>query len=290
MGDEGVQLLIFFPLSGLRPASRLKLLIQLGIGVDGEHGGADELGVELIEDLRAGQSGTLPLPRPGDAGEVEEAVADARLVQPPALDENILWGIALVHEGQGGAVPGLHAEGQAVVPGGPEPVQLSIGFQPHVGDPGEGPDGLDGGDRLADEPGDVQQAVRLQHKGVGPGEKGPVRPWLDGPALKGGGQLPHRGVEGGLDLQQVGLDLLQRGHAEGEGQVVVKGAEFTAMVGTARRHLDEQGGGLIGRPPDGAGKVHCRRSFRGWDRRGPSAVETTLLQRNQERKYGLFLE
>ena len=63
-----------------------------------------------------------------------------------------------------------------------------------------------------------------------------------------------------LRLQQVGLHIRKRGHPEGEGEIVVEGAEFAAVVGAARGGLQQEGIGLVGRPPDGAGVVHGKNS------------------------------
>ncbi len=101
----------------------------------------------------------LPFSRPGDAGEVKEAVADGRPVQPPALGEDVLRLAALVHEGQGLAVPGLRADGDAVVPGFPQGGQLPVGFVRRVRHPDEAADGLRLRQVPANQAGDLQQAA-----------------------------------------------------------------------------------------------------------------------------------
>ena len=101
----------------------------------------------------------LPFSRPGDAGEVKEAVADGRPVQPPALGEDVLRLAALVHEGQGLAVPGLRADGDAVVPGFPQGGQLPVGFVRRVRRPDEAADGLRLRQVPANQAGDLQQAA-----------------------------------------------------------------------------------------------------------------------------------
>ena len=116
----------------------------------------------------------LPFSRSGDAGEVKEAVADGRPVQPPALGEDVLRPAALVHEGRGLAVPGLRADGDAVVPGFPQGGQLPVGFVRRVRHPDEAADGLRLRQVPANQAGDLQQAARPQNEGVGPGEKDPA--------------------------------------------------------------------------------------------------------------------
>lgn len=101
----------------------------------------------------------LPFSRPGDAGEVKEAVADGRPVQPPALGEDVLRPAALVHEGRGLAVPGLRADGDAVVPGFPQGGQLPVGFVRRVRHPDEAADGLRLRQVPANQAGDLQQAA-----------------------------------------------------------------------------------------------------------------------------------
>ena len=113
---------------------------------------------------------------------------------------------------------------------------------------------------MADQPGDLLQLGEGQGEGVGPHQEHP--PHL-GAALQSP-QLQPGLVDAAqfhLGLQQVGFHLLHGGKAEPEGEVVVEGAELAAVVGAARRHLDEQRTRLVGRPPDGAGVVHKDNSF-----------------------------
>ena len=256
MRDQRPQLLQLFQLTCRCPIARLNILIQRGGRIDGEHGGADEPGMGLVEDLRAFQGAPGALARARQPGQIHEIIADASPVQPPGLLHDVFGLIALVHERQGLAVSRLHAYAEAVVAQAAQLLQFAVGLQRHIRHPGKAADGPAGGKVAPDQLRNGLQTVKAQDERVGTHQIDPADRRPRRQALEPGGQLFHGVAEQHLGLPQVLLHLLQRRHAELKREVVIQRAEFAFVIGAARRDLQQQGAGLIGRPPDGACVVH----------------------------------
>lgn len=120
-----------------------------------------------------GQGRRLSASGPGDSGQIEKVIGDARLVQPVRLFHDVPRLIAFVHEEQRRIVSRLHADGQAVVPQAAELPERFIGFPSHIGHPREAADGPALREVLADAPRDGLQPLRLKRKGVCPHQKDP---------------------------------------------------------------------------------------------------------------------
>ena len=205
---------------------------------------------------------------------------NARPVQPAALLHNISGGIALVHKSQRLAVAGFHPYRQAVIPRPTQAGQLLVRLERYIRNPRKASDGLDGGHILANQAGDGHQPVIPEHKRIRPGQKGPPDALRPGPSLKPRRQHSNWVRAPQLRLPQVALHILQRRHSEWERQLVIKGAKFASVVGTSRRHLKQQRGRLIGRPPDGSCVVHSK----------PSLFFCHYSTVRQNKKYGTFLQ
>ena len=234
----------------------------------------------MVEDFRAPQGAFRPPARAGDSRQVEEAVGNPRLVQAARLFDDVPGPVALVHEGQGFLIPGLHAHGEAVIAQVPEAAKLLTALESHVRHPGKAADALHRGKVPPDKPGDFLQTPRQQHERIRPHQKDPPGPLGPGEALEPGGEPGHGVRAPELGLLEVRLDFLQRGHAEAEGQVLVQGAELAGVVGAARRGLEQQGVRLVGRPPDGSMKVHGFNSSRFCSCRHPNPKRPPLQVRN----------
>ncbi len=233
--------------------------------------------MELVAYLGSGLCAHVSPARAGNAHQIEEAVSDARPVQPLALGDDVGGGIALVHEGQGLVVPGLDADGEAVVARPLERAQLLVRLQRHVRHPGKTADGLHAGQVFADQLRDLHKPVIVQHKGVGPGEEDPLGLFRLRHTLELGRKAGHGIILPHLGLLEVRLHVLQGRHPKGEGQIIVEGAELASVVGAARRDFQQQGRRLVGRPPDGSRVVHKSTSFEGHHTTSPG-----------NEKYGTF--
>ena len=259
-GADLLQLLLF---PGLRPVPRLDFPVQPGFRKNRQHGGAHPAGAGLVEDFRGADGALPPFPRSGNACQVEEVVSDACPVQAAGLGDDVLRGIALVHEGQGLPVPGLHANGNAVIARPGQEDQLLVRFPGDICNTGKAADGFAPGKIGPDQLRDPFQPLRLQYEGVGSRQERPAGPLRLGKALHPQPQPLHGAGLEQLGLPEVGLHVLQGRHAEGEGQIIVQGAEFAAVMGAAGGGLQKQGVPLVGRPPDGSGKVHVDSPFSG---------------------------
>ncbi len=189
-------------------------------------------------------------------------IADPRPVQTASLSDNVLRSVTLVHKGQSFPVPGLHADGDAVITRPGQTGQLLIRFPGDVRDPCKTADGFAQRKIGPDQLRDPFQPFRLQHEGIGPRQECSAGPLRLRKPLHPPGQPLHRPSLKQLGLLEVGLDILQGRHAEGEGQIVVQSAEFAAVMCASGGDLQEQGVPLVGRPPDSSGKVHGEFSSR----------------------------
>lgn len=98
MLNKHPKLPVFFKLSFFLPASTLNILIKPGFRINRQHVRADQKRVQLIEYFRRGLCPGFTASLAGYAGQIEEAVFDTGLLQPPALLQNITGGISLAHE------------------------------------------------------------------------------------------------------------------------------------------------------------------------------------------------
>ena len=130
--------------------------------------------MELVEHRRRVLHPFLHVPGAVDSCKVEEIVVHAHFVQALALRKDFLNAEALVHEGQGFLVPGLHADGKAVIPHFPQFPQLLRGLRRDVRDAGKTADGLHFGVVFLYQPRQRFQLVEAQYKGIGPSEEHPL--------------------------------------------------------------------------------------------------------------------
>ncbi len=229
--------------------------MQPGIGKDGEHRAADDAGVSLVKEGGAPLRRLLPPPGTGDARQVQKVVADAGLLQPLGFPQDVRRLIALVHKGKGLVVPCFHPDGDAVIPQPGQLLQLFAALVGNVGNPGKAPDGFTFREVLPHQLPNAPQPPELQGKGIAAGEEHPL--YLGALPQAPEKQFPlSEAPHGRLGLQKVRLHRLQGAHPEGEGQLPVKGAEFTPVMGAAGGDLQQQRPRLVGGPPDGPCVVH----------------------------------
>lgn len=90
--------LVFFNFTFFFPAAALDFLIQLRVRINSQHVDANQRRMDLIADpggrFRAGFAPSLA----GNANQVEKAVMNAGLIEPPALRHDIGGCISFVHE------------------------------------------------------------------------------------------------------------------------------------------------------------------------------------------------
>ncbi len=106
------------------------------------------------------------------------------------------------------------------------------------------------------QPGNGHQPLAAQHKGIRSRQKDPADTRLAGTPLKPGGQ-PGNGIRApDLGLLEIALDILKSGHSKWEGQICIKRAEFTLVMGASRGRFQKKRLCFVGRSPDGSCVVH----------------------------------
>jgi hypothetical protein len=130
----------------LREGARPEFLIQRASGVHMQRRQENQIGPDLVEQLRAGGGILHPFLRPGCAEDDVGGEVDARRVQPLQLRARLLQGKALVEMAQDLVHAGFHADVQLVDPKRPQLAQFLVGLARDVFDGSVHGDGLDLGE------------------------------------------------------------------------------------------------------------------------------------------------
>ena len=87
----------FSSIPGLRPPAGLHLRKKPGLGIDRQHGAAQDAGVGLVEHRRAGQGCRLSASGPGNSGQIEKVIGEEYEKKYPISSPAVNRGYGLMY-------------------------------------------------------------------------------------------------------------------------------------------------------------------------------------------------
>ena len=127
----------FFKLRFFRPISILNFLIQFRGRIDCQHGGHDDLRVNLVEYLCGVLRPYFSTARTINSCEIKKIVIHVGRIQPLALLNDLLCSKSLMHERQRLIVTSLNAYSNAVITKSAKFLKLLCGFGFNISDAGK---------------------------------------------------------------------------------------------------------------------------------------------------------